>query len=84
MAIAADAPPGAGSSEALAASKMPVLVIQGDMDTAVPVEGTRRYIERLEELDAVYEYIEIAGQDHGIAGVADMYELFEKHAKPAP
>jgi dipeptidyl aminopeptidase/acylaminoacyl peptidase len=62
---------------------MPVLVIQGDMDTAVPVAGTRRYIERLKELDAVYEYIEIPGLDHSIAGIPDMYAFFEKHIKPA-
>jgi poly(3-hydroxybutyrate) depolymerase len=82
-AIAADAPPGAGSADGLAAAKMPVLVIQGDMDTAVPVAGTRRYIERLKELDAVYEYIEIPGLDHSIAGIPDMYAFFEKHIKPA-
>jgi pimeloyl-ACP methyl ester carboxylesterase len=83
-AIAADAPPGAGSAEALAESQMPVLVIQGDKDTAVPVAGTRRYIERLSELNAAYRYIEIGGLDHSIAGIADMYAFFEQHAKPAP
>jgi predicted esterase len=82
-AIAADAPPGAPNAEGIAAAKMPTLVIQGDMDTAVPVAGTRRYIERLKELGAVYEYIEIAGLDHNIAGIADMYKFFEKHSKPA-
>jgi predicted esterase len=83
-AIAADAPPGPGSAEALAESQMPVLVIQGDKDTAVPVANTRRYIERLSELNAAYRYIEIGGLDHNIAGIADMYEFFAEHSKAAP
>lgn len=82
-AVAANAPPGAPSAEGLAAAKMPVLIIQGDMDTAVPVAGTRRYIERLKELNANYEYIEVLGLDHNIAGIPDMYKFFEKHSKPA-
>ena len=80
-AIAADAPPGAGSAEGLAAAKMPVLIIQGDADTAVPVAGTRRYVERLKELTADHKYIEIPGLDHSIAGIPEMYEFFEKHTK---
>jgi dipeptidyl aminopeptidase/acylaminoacyl peptidase len=80
-AIAADAPPGAGSAEGLAAAKMPVLVIQGDMDPAVPVAGTRRFIEKLKGLNANYEYIEVPGLDHSIAGIPEMYKFFEKHKK---
>lgn len=80
-AIAADAPPGAPGADALAAAKMPVLIIQGDMDTAVPVAGTRRYVEKLKELNAIYEYIEIPGLDHNIAGIPDMYKFFEKYTK---
>jgi dipeptidyl aminopeptidase/acylaminoacyl peptidase len=53
------------------------------MDTAVPVAGTRRYVERLKELNAIYEYIEIPGLDHNIAGIPDMYKFFEKHSSPA-
>jgi predicted peptidase len=82
-AIAADAPPGAGSADALAESKMPVLVIQGDLDTAVPVAGTRQYIARLSELSAAYRYIEIGGLDHNIAGIADIYAFFAEHSRAA-
>ena len=48
-AIAADAPPGAPNAEGIAAAKMPTLINRGDADTAVPVAGTRRYVERLKE-----------------------------------
>jgi predicted esterase len=80
-AIAADAPPGAPNADGIAAAKMPTLIIQGDADTAVPVAGTRRYVERLKELNADYKYIEIPGLDHSIAGIPDMYEWFAKHTK---
>jgi dipeptidyl aminopeptidase/acylaminoacyl peptidase len=80
-AIAADAPPGAPNAEGIAAARMPTLIIQGDADTAVPVAGTRRYVERLKELNAVYKYVELPGQDHGIAGIPDMYEWFAMHTK---
>jgi predicted esterase len=85
-AVAAIAPPGAlgaGSADGLAAAKMPVFVVQGDMDTAVPVAGTRRYIDRLKELNATYEYLEIPGATHNITGIPEIYKFFEKHSKPA-
>jgi predicted esterase len=80
-AIAADAPPGAPNAEGIAAARMPTLIIQGDADTAVPVAGTRRYVERLKELNAVYKYTEVPGLDHSIAGIPDMYEWFAKHTR---
>ncbi len=88
-AVAAIAPPGAlgaGSADGLAAAKVPVFVVQGDMDTAVPVAGTRRYIDRLKELNATYEYLEIPGGDHGnviAIGMPDIFKFFDKHSKPA-
>jgi predicted peptidase len=82
-AVAAIAPPGAGSADGLAAAKMPVFIVQGDMDTAVPVAGTRRYIERLKELNATYAYLEIPGADHSITGIPEIYQFFAKHSKPA-
>jgi predicted esterase len=80
-AIAADAPPGAPNADGIAAAKIPTLIIQGDADTAVPVAGTRRYVERLKELNADYKYIEIPGLDHSIAGIPDMYDWFAKHTR---
>jgi len=80
-AIAADAPPGAPNAEGIAATKMPTLIIQGDADPAVPVAGTRGYVEKLKMLDADYKYIEVPGQDHNITGIPDMYAWFAQHTK---
>src|SRR6516162_9648442 len=44
---------------------IPVIVVQGDKDTLVPAAGTRRWVDKLKELDMTYEYLEIAGGDHG-------------------
>jgi dipeptidyl aminopeptidase/acylaminoacyl peptidase len=88
-AIAAIAPPGAGGAgvaESLGKSKIPTLVVQGDMDTAVNVTGTRQFIDRLKAQSAVYEYIEMAGGDHGNvvpAHMADIFKFFAKSTKPA-
>jgi hypothetical protein len=45
------------------------------MDTAVPVAGTRRY-NRLKELNATYEYLDIPGADHSITGIPEIYGFF--------
>jgi dipeptidyl aminopeptidase/acylaminoacyl peptidase len=88
-AAAAIAPPGAGGAgvaESLGMSKIPTLVVQGDMDTAVPVAGTRQFIDRLKAQNAVYQYIEIPGGDHGNViptGMPDIFKHFAKSTKPA-
>jgi poly(3-hydroxybutyrate) depolymerase len=85
-AAAAIAPPGAGGAgvaESLGMSKLPTFVVQGDMDTAVPVNGTRQFIERLKAQNATYEYLEIPGADHSITGIPEIYKFFAKHTKPA-
>ena len=63
---------------------VPMLVVQGDADTAVPVENTRTWVETMEELELDYEYIEIPGADHGTVisqGMPDIFAFFEAHAK---
>ena len=80
------APPGAGGAgvaESLGMSKLPTFVVQGDADTAVPVAGTRAFIERLKAQNAVYEYLEIPGATHNITGIPEIYAFFAKHSKPA-
>ena len=79
------APPGAGGpgvAESLGMSKLPTFVVQGDADTAVPVAGTRAFIDRLKAQNAVYEYLEIPGATHNITGIPEIYKFFEKHSKP--
>jgi poly(3-hydroxybutyrate) depolymerase len=64
-ALAVAAPAASGSPEALAAIKqVPVLVIQGDQDELVNVEGTRRWVAKMKELGMTHKYVEIAGGDH--------------------
>jgi predicted peptidase len=65
---------------------MPVIVIQGDADTAVPVANTRKWIAAMEEMKMNYKYNEIAGGDHGSVistGMPDLFAFFNTHAKPA-
>ena len=63
---------------------VPVIVVQGDNDTLVRPEGTRRWVERLKELKVPYEYLEIAGAGHGDViskGMPKIFEFFEKQHK---
>src|SRR5215470_7619321 len=63
---------------------MPVIIVQGDADTAVPVANTRRWAGKLKELNMTYEYHEIPGGDHGsviATGMPDIFAFFSKHSK---
>jgi predicted peptidase len=46
-------------------ANIPVMIVQGDKDTAVPVKNTREWIDTMKEMGLKYEYIELAGADHG-------------------
>ena len=66
--------------------KMPVILIHGDMDTAVPVTLARTWAEVMKSLNMTYQYIEVAGGDHGsvISGsMPDIFAFFARHSKPA-
>jgi len=85
-AIAAIAPAAFGlNPDTLATIKdMPVIIVQGDADTAVPVANTRRWADKLKELNMTHEYHEIPGGDHGSVistGMPDILAFFRKHAK---
>jgi predicted peptidase len=43
---------------------LPILVLQGDADTTIPVEETRKWIRRMEELGMQHVYVEVPGGDH--------------------
>jgi predicted peptidase len=65
---------------------MPVIVTQGDADTAVPVANTRTWIEAMKELGMNHKYLEVPGADHGNIigiGMPDIFAFFKEHAKPA-
>jgi predicted esterase len=85
-AIAAIAPAAFGlNPDTLASIKdMPVIIVQGDADEAVPVTNTRRWADKLKELNMTYEYHEIPGGTHGsviASGMPDIYAFFGKHSK---
>lgn len=68
----------------LAKLTMPVLVVQGDADTAVPVENTRKWIASMKDRKMNYEYHEIPGGDHGsviAAGMPEIFAFFDAHTK---
>jgi predicted peptidase len=65
---------------------IPVIVTQGDADTAVPVQNTRTWIETMKELKMNYKYVEMPGEDHGsiiAKGMPDIFAFFKEHTKPA-
>ena len=45
---------------------LPIFVLQGDEDTAVPVERTRDWIAKMQELGMQHVYVEIPGGDHSL------------------
>jgi hypothetical protein len=63
-----------------------MIIVQGDMDTLVPVAGARLWIEKMKELKMTYQYVEVAGGDHGsvlTTGAPDIFAFFAKHTKAA-
>ena len=65
---------------------MPVVLVQGDVDEMVPIANTRKWADKLKELNMTYEYDEMPGLTHGpiIEGaLPSVYAFFAKHSKPA-
>jgi poly(3-hydroxybutyrate) depolymerase len=66
------------------AKNIPMIIVQGDMDTLVPVAGTRLWIDKMKELKMTHQYIEVPGGDHGsvlTTGAPDIFAFFAKHTK---
>jgi predicted peptidase len=67
------------------AREMPMILIQGDADRAVPVAQTRQWAEKMKQLAMTYEYREIRGGTHGStldSGASDMFRFFDRHIRP--
>ena len=67
------------------ARKLPVMVIQGDADTSVDPNVTRKWVAKMKELGMNYEYIEVPGGTHASAGRLNIDKVFaflEKQKKP--
>jgi dipeptidyl aminopeptidase/acylaminoacyl peptidase len=63
---------------------VPVILVQGDKDTSVPVVGARRWAEEMKKLEMTYEYIEVPGGDHGSVwaeNVPKIFDFFDKHKR---
>jgi predicted esterase len=64
--------------------KMPVMIVHGDMDTAVPVSLSRTWADTMKALKMKVDYIEVPGGDHGSvisSHQAQVFAFFEKHKK---
>ncbi len=68
LGVAAPAPESdAPMSEILDRIKnLPILVLQGDQDDAVPVERTRAWVAKMREIGMQHIYVEIPGGDHSL------------------
>ena len=65
------------------AKNVPMIIVQGDMDTWCRF-GTRRWIEKMKELKMTHQYVEVPGGDHGsvlTTGAPDIFAFFAKHSK---
>jgi len=65
-------------------ANVPVLVIHGDEDEAVPVDTSRQWVATMEQLGLEHEYIEMPGVTHGpviTLSQAAIYEFFDRHSK---
>jgi len=76
------------SPDALSAiTHIPVIVIQGDEDRLVNVEGARTWVAKMEELGMTHRYIEIPGGDHSRIisrdpdNVKAIFDFFDQHRR---
>jgi predicted peptidase len=85
-AIGAEAPATAPAGLTPDTFSLEPAIVQGDMDTLVPVAGARLWIEKMKELKMTYQYVEVPGGDHGsvlTTGAPDIFAFFGKHTKVA-
>jgi poly(3-hydroxybutyrate) depolymerase len=63
---------------------MPVIFVHGAADEVVPVDISRRWVEKAKELKMTYEYNEMEGISHGpviTAALPSVYGFFSNHSK---
>jgi predicted peptidase len=64
---------------------VPIMVVHGDMDEAVPVATSRdNWVPSMKELGIEHEYVELPGVTHGpviTQSQPSIYEFFGKHSK---
>lgn len=87
LAPIAPAPSIEGSDALEKIKHIPVIVIQGDEDLLVRATGTRRWVEKMKELDMEHDYIEVKGGGHidvAFENIPRVFEFFEKHQRRKP
>lgn len=65
-------------------ANLAVMIVQGDMDEAVPVTNTRMWVDTIKEMKLNFEYVEQPGISHGPViqtGLAPIFGFFAKHNK---
>jgi predicted peptidase len=63
---------------------VPVMIVHGDEDEAVPVDLARTWAATMDEIGMMHEYVELPGVTHGpVITVSQeyVYEFFGKHSK---
>lgn len=63
---------------------VPVMVVHGDEDEAVPVDTARTWVATMEEIGMEHEYVELPGVTHGpVITVSQeyIYEFFDRYSK---
>ena len=64
--------------------RIPEIVVHGDADTVVPVDGSRNMVAEMRKLDVDVKYIEVPGGSHtSIAGpnMPALFDFFDTHKK---
>lgn len=56
---------------------IPIIMVQGDADKLVPVEGVRRWADEMKRLQMTYVYIEVPGGGHVDIAMQNMGKIFE-------
>jgi predicted peptidase len=58
------------------ATRLPVMVVQGDADQSVDPKVTRQWVAKMKDLGMKYEYIEVPGGTHASAGRLNIDKVF--------
>ena len=67
------------------ATRLPVMVVQGDADQSVDPKVTRQWVAKMKELGMKHEYIEVPGGTHASAGRLNIDKVFaflDKQRRP--
>ena len=65
-------------------ANLPVMIVQGDIDEAVPVAHTRMWVDEMKQMALNYAYVEQPGITHGPvieSGLKPIYGFFAEHTK---